>query len=223
MRFAKKTQTERYSSLRHSLLSPKTSKDWTLYQDLRLSLEIFLDCLFDNNFSRLIISGKPPMDAVMEAWNKIYLDYYHGAGGSDSELVEKTKDIQVLNAKITFVDGAIQLLSMTYNKEMVDMINSFNIRCDLKPGEDPFKKLNVVAKRAKRLIVEMEILQTELNGLQSKETKESSRDDFDDALLSLSKFQGYAVKPSDISTSQYLKGMQRMNDYYNKQMNKYGG
>lgn len=186
-------------------------------------LDVFLNCLYDHDYSGLLIEGEATEEMLFDCWNKIYLLYNEASsGGIDNPIVVKIKDIQSLNAKIAFVDGAVKLLSLSYDEQLVELLNYYGLQCDLKPGEEPFDKLNIVLNRARRYIVEMGEAQNELKMLQSVETTGTSRDTFDECLISLSKFQGYAVRSCEISVSQYLKTMKRMEDYYNKQLQPHG-
>lgn len=182
-------------------------------------LDRFLNCLYDQEYLGLIIEGEATEGELLEAWNKIYLLYNNAAsGGEDNPMVMKIKEVQSLNAKITFVDGAVKLLSLSYDEQLVDILNYYGLQCDLKPNEEPYSKLNIIITRAKRWVVEMKEAQNELSGMQSVETAGMSRDSFDECLISLSKYQGYGVRASEISVSQYLKTMKRMEEFYNKQL-----
>jgi len=182
-------------------------------------LDTFLNCLYDQEYRGLIIEGEATEQMLFDAWNKIYLLYNNAAsGGEDNPMVMKIKEVQSLNAKITFVDGAVKLLSLSYDEQLVDILNYYGLQCDLKPNEEPYSKLNIIITRAKRWVVEMKEAQNELSGMQSVETAGMSRDSFDECLVSLSKYQGYGVRASEISVSQYLKTMKRMEDFYNKQL-----
>lgn len=219
--FAKSNRREKSSSLMPSPLLRRTSKDLILYQDLRIPLDLFLNALYDMDFSGIVINGNPTDREVKEAWNKIYLAYSNEvAGGADNPIVDKIKEIEALNAKVIFIDTAASHLSMSYDEEIITILNSpdFGLRCDLKSGESPFEKLNGMLVRAKRFIVEMEVAQNELKKMQEEQTGETNRDSFDDSLISISNYQGYGVKASDISVSQYLRMIKRMNASYRKQL-----
>jgi hypothetical protein len=218
------TSTSPPSSPMPTPQSTKASSPWILYQDCRVTLEVFLTCLFDKDFSGLIISGIPPHTALMEAWNKIYLEYHQlTTGTSDSPMTDKIKLIEGLNGKVILIEAAVRHLAMTWDEEVVKMLNFFGMRCDLKPDDSTeimYRKLNSILTRAKRFVVQSEVEQQALQELQTEAAKDggNGRDDFEETLLSCSKFQGYAVKPNEITVAAFCKLQKRMMDTYNREI-----
>jgi hypothetical protein len=216
----------RYTRKQGSTTSPNTgspskavSSSWRLYQDCgRLDLERFLDVLYDKEFDRLIIEGSPPEQAIKDAWNKIYLQYSEMAGdGSYNEALDKTTKVNLLNGKIFLINGIVQHLKMGFDPELVKMLNFMGYPCDLKLGDDPEPKLKQVIARAKRLVIEMETAQRDLEKLQAIATTGTGRDYYDDWLDALSRHRAYTVKAKDITVTQFFKAIKRVNEESLKQ------
>lgn len=212
MHYAKKRGPFSAQSL--ALRTPASSASWKLYQSCdKIDLERFLDVLFDKEFDRLIIEGAPPEAAIKEAWNAIYLQYSELANdGTYNETLDKVMQVNTLNAKIFLVDGIVKHLMLAYDKKLVGILHNMGYPCDLKEGEDPEAKLKNVVARAKRLVVQMDIAQKDLERLQGIHHETSGRDSFDDGLDALSKHRGYTVRAKDITVTQFLRSIKRLNE-----------
>lgn len=211
MRYARKVRNSSRPSTQS--LTPNGSISWKLYQDCRLELDRFLDVLYDKDFERLIIEGKPTEAALKDAWNKIYLEYTELAGeGSYNEVLGKVTKINGLNAKIFLINGIVQHLQIAFDPELIKMLHFMGFPCDMKQGDDPEVKLKPVIARAKRLVVEMDIAQKDLEKLQETTHGQAGREYFDDWLDALSKHRAYAVKAKDISVAQFCRAIKRLSD-----------
>jgi hypothetical protein len=189
-----------------------------LYRDCsKLTLDRFLDCLFDDDLGVLIIAGNPTKDELHEAWNKIYLEYCTLMQDKTyNELFEKSKEIITLQAKISLVNGIVQHLCLSYSEELVKMLDRIGLRSKILPeddGEVLEKKLASVVSRGKKWITQLDIQQGELQKLRKKnENGKGGREYFDDTMSILSKFMGYHVRESEISVSRFCRDVNRMNE-----------
>lgn len=219
MRYAKKAGI--ISQRNTPSLLPTGSTSWRLYQDCRLELDRFLDVLYDKDFDRLIIEGRPTEAALKEAWNKIYLQFTEISGeGSYNEVLDKVTKINTLNAKIYLIDGIVKHLKIGFDPILVKMLNEMGFPCDLKEDEDPEKKLKMVVARAKRLVIEMDIAQKDLDKLQEVHQGTTGREYYEDWLDALSKHRTYAVKAKDITVSQFCRAIKKLSDESIKQARK---
>lgn len=193
-----------------------------LYRDLRIPLEKFLDCLYDQEYTSLIISNpdkeKISSEVLQDHWNIIYLLYWQiASGGIDNPIVACIKEIEEINAKLVFVDAAVIHLASTFDQDVVDMLNKMGLRCKLKKEDSPWKQLYAVTNRARRWVIDQGEIRARLTRLQEEQAaKGSQREEFDEAIIAISKYQGYGVKACDITVAQYLKVMKRMEDEWNK-------
>jgi hypothetical protein len=191
--------------------SISTSSKW--YRDCRLELDRFLDVLFEKDYSRLIIAGDVPEDVLKEAWAGIYLQHCElTASGSYNALFEKTKQIQEMNAKIALLDGIVQYLQMSYDPELVKMVNEMGIGLELAPTDDAAKKLKIVQGMVKRMIVDMQILKKEVDALEEEGKTNTGLDHYEDWLTVMSKTYQYAVRAKDISVMQFVRNQKKINE-----------
>lgn len=189
-----------------------------LYQDCsKLTLVKFLDCLFDDDLGVLIISGSPSKEQLQEAWNKIYLEYCTLIQDrSYNELFEKSKEVVVLQAKISLVDSIVKNLCLAYDPVLVKMLDNLGLKSKVLPEDDGDvlqSKLEAVITRARRWITQLDIKNDELQKLRKKnENSKGGREVFDDYLGNLSKFNGYYVNEREITVGRFCRDLNRMNE-----------
>jgi len=63
----------------------------------KLPLSIFIDCLVDNEFNKLIIEGKATNEQLQQAWEKIMEEY--GNAVAPNEVSNKLQDVKTLARK----------------------------------------------------------------------------------------------------------------------------
>ena len=183
---------------------------------------MFVDCLFDKDYKRLIIEGDATEEQLQDAWNKIHAEYATLVmNDNQTEEYELLKDVNLANAKCVLIDCIIQRLFVCYNKELVDLLNHFYLKCDLLESDDSKTidiKLSKVLTRAKKFISELQIKQESLDKIHSSTQKETGRDYFGKALLVLSKENGYAMRANDITVYQFVTAVNMMNENIKRQI-----
>jgi hypothetical protein len=184
-------------------------------------LDKFQDCLFENDLSVLIISGSPTQEDLQAAWDKIYVQYCQlSQDSSYNEVFETIKEINDLRAKIYLIDGIIVYLQLSYSKELIDILNVFALRCTIKQedtGAVLADKLNTVLGRAKKWNLKLKQKQGDLEKLRTKSTGKLDRNYFDDQLFEISKFNGYHIKASDITVSQFCRSLNKIVEHYQRE------
>jgi len=188
--------------------------------DCRITLDIFLDCLFDQEYTKLIIEGEPTETELKEAWQKIYLEYLTLMNdNSFNHVFELTTQIQATNAQIVLVNGIIYQLTKGYWKEGVEMLNGIGIPIVINEGDPIFPKIKTIEGYAKRWIVDVQIKEKELEGLQQRKAKEVGRYSFYESLSAISRHEGYGVLATQIPVAQYCKIIKRIElEYVNSQL-----
>lgn len=227
----KEANTSRLSTVRQSQID---STSWKLYRDCRITLDIFLECLIDKEYSRLIISGDPPEEEILTAWSNIYLEYAElQNGGGQGELFSKVIEINSLHAKIHLADRCITHLKafdevegkLVYNEEVCKILTYYGLNPSPKIAEDDsimirWEKLSTVHARAKRWVINLQLLHKEYEELQGDTEQIHSRDGgrayYEDWLSSISTQRRYAVLEKDISVRQFVKAVKEAEKAYFK-------
>jgi len=192
-----------------------------LYQRCnKLTVDRFQDCL-DGDLTALIIDGSASEEQLNEVWDNIYLEYCQlSQGDSYNELFELQREVKYLKAKISLVDMIVDHLQMCYSSELVELLNSLNLKCDLKPqhsGSALAKKLNAVVGRAKKWIITLQQRQLDIDKLMEKGMVSIDSNYFDDQLDAISLYSKYQVKASDITVSRFCRTLNKMHDEFTKQ------
>ena len=197
--------------------SKTVSTSWTLFRECRkLTLEKFIDCLIHNDLNSLIISGNPPKAELENAWHKIYVEYIDlmQAGDEPSDIFQLIKEIQIMNARIVFVDGAVNHLFLQYDQPLVDMLVTVGFSSRLKEtddGDTQIRKLNNVVARAKKMLVDVKLKEAELEKMAEAAQAQGQITEayFDEWLLTIQKEFNFG-SAAMITVSQFVKAVRRI-------------
>lgn len=177
----------------------------------KLPLEIYIDCLIDGD-----LSGLGTGDDLQYVWDKIYTESLNlSEDGTYNEAFEIMKEIDDVKAKITIANAAIDYLQMSFDDEIVAVLNSFALQCTLKAedtGGTIITKLNAVIARMKKWFPKLTRLQSDLDKIRSGSTGKINRAFFDNWLDAMSKDFGYHVKAADITVSRFYRNVIKMNE-----------
>lgn len=197
--------------------SGSVSASCKLYQDCaKLPLDIFIDCLLDNDLQQLIISGVATQDQLQITWDKIYIQYCQLCqDGSYNEVFETLKEINDLRAKIHIVNNIIQYLQICFDNDLVALLNSYALDCTLTAedkGQVMITKLNMVVARMKRWLTILSQKEKKIEELREQKTGKITRAYFDEVLETLSDYKGYQLKSSELTVSRFCLALSKMNE-----------
>lgn len=201
---------------RHSGNTSKLSISFLLYSDCsKLPLDRFIDCLVDNDLSQLIISGTPTPEQLQETWDKIYLEYCQlSQNGTYNETLELYREIYDLRAKISIVNNTIQYLQISYDRELVLILNKLALGCTVTEedkGEVLIDKLNGVIARMKKWFPKLKQREKELEELRKENTGKVDRSYFDNWLDAISIDFGFMIESSRITVSRFCRAIAKLN------------
>lgn len=193
----------------------------TLYQSCsKCPLDVFLDCLFDGDYKRLVIEGSITDEQLYNVWQNLYTEYCELSNGDGvSDHLELMKETNLLLSKAAMVDAAVACLRCYYDDELVAILEAFQLRSGITPGDDEEtiqKKLEKVLVRAKKLMAQYDAKKQELQALENKNKKGSSRDEYEDSLAAISKEMGYHVRASEITVARFVRQSQQLKEKYLK-------
>ena len=221
MRFVKK---EAYMSyMKRSQQSEPTKESLKLYQDCRIPLDRFVDCLIDKELERLVISGNPTEFQLNEAWGKVYVEYLELTNkDSYNPMLDKMIDINTISAKVYFVDKALDFLRLNYDKEIVKILDEFGLQTNIFETDnilERMRKFNQIVGRVKLWVIQQSILQKEFDELEAvNNAQKNGRYYFDDALDAISRLRHYQVEAKAITVIQFCRALKQMEYEYNKKM-----
>ncbi|GAC1392817.1 MAG: hypothetical protein NVSMB46_09630 [Candidatus Saccharimonadales bacterium] len=187
----------------------------------KLPLDIFIDCLIDNDLKQLIISGTATEKKLQEVWDNIYVQYCQlSQDGTYNQVFELMKEVNDLRAKITIVNSIVTYLQIRFDKELVDILNVFTLLCDITEDDKDdvlITKLNLVVARMKNWFPLLEQREKDLEEIRKTNTGKVDRAYFDDALDIMSEAKGYQIEAGKITVSRFCRSLVRMNEQAKKE------
>jgi hypothetical protein len=202
-----KTSMEPLVSYRHQQPSD-TPSGYTLHRSIRtLIYEDFLQVIVSGELAPLIISGTPPIDELVTAWQNITEEYSEAIKSPQSRSVfDCYKRIIITQAQMQVIDAGLMYLSKHFDEDVASVIANMGytlIAWD-EDNEVYMNRINRVRTEAKTLVVLLTQYVNEYKIL-SPDGKEVSRDykSYFTELAILSKHQGYAIKVKEITVLEY--------------------
>lgn len=195
----------------------------------KLPLEIFIDCLVDEDYARLIVEGEPTAEEIKEAWNNLLFEYNDAIGGDgQSNFVGFTKQYHHAKLKHDKAVAYIELLNYYYTNEKVIVpkwVNDLNRIVDLRTqftnenaSEFP-AYLKKCFSRNKSNLVKMELVKIQLEQLQSVQaTKKEVKPDrgyFTRVMINLKNYCNREI-PTSISTYEFCVLVNNYTEYVKK-------
>jgi hypothetical protein len=185
-----------------------TSPPWQLHKDcFSLPLANFIECLCDESYTPLIVSGDPPLDKLQEAWLGIYIQFVDLTADIDSQYIQRLdRDIKVLQLRLTRIDFCIRYLSLQYDEELVQVLRKMNFRFKFNPDNrvQYTKDLQAVIHRTSPLQMQLEMKQAELKAYQDKQKGEKpDRIYFTKILTRLGEFMHFRIDPKVTTVAEF--------------------
>lgn len=177
-------------------------------------LDRFIRILVDQDYSHLIISGKPSQKELLAAWRLINLEYITILDVPEiNQVMEVQTAIIVLESKLFLTDKILSTLYIIHDDRLTAMLRGLGFDFPFDPMDRAiyYKNLDDVNQQAGAWRLELEQKDVELKELQStdEEGKKFTDDYFDDILMILSKSQGYHIRTTEITASQFAVLLKR--------------
>lgn len=182
----------------------------------KLPLDIFIDCLLDNQLNLLIIEGAATPQELENNWNKIYTEYCQlSQQGSYNEVLELSRDINDINAKINIVNVIVKHLQLSFDQDLVNMLNSFALQCTITVEDQDLilvTKLNQVIARMKKWFTIITQKKRALEKVRSENTGKTDRAYFDEWLDIMSEQKGFYISADTITVSRFCRSMVKIRE-----------
>lgn len=189
----------------------RVSPSLKLFRDCRVSLEVFIDCFYDNDYDGLIIAGNPTGEQLKEAWDQVYMNYCELSDSGHSAIVEKIKGVQGLAGKIALAEGImIYISNHMYDEEMIAMLRDIGLPIPVTASSDFSGSVKIIVAYIKRWAMEKMVAEKQLADMQSEHAGVTPREYYDDTLDAISQIRKYAVLAKDISVAQFLKTVKKL-------------
>ena len=163
------------------------------------------------------VTGKetPP-----DNFNDILIDYAEALKSSEyiahSDMVEK---LVKTKAKYISILMAIKVLAVRYSPDMVKLLQDYgyNYKFDLNDPIQFINDLNMVVKKSKTLLVELEQLRVDLERTNREPATES---EWIDGIAVISKYMGFRIDRDVVTLGEYASYQRQYTKYVHDQENK---
>lgn len=179
----------------------------------QLPLNIFIDCLIDEDLSGLIISGNPSKERLARTWEQIYIEYIDINQSAESLYsLRLQSEIALLSDEIQRVEEILYLISpvmlpfcLGAESELVEVLRSYGYRQTIDFTTEYSKVLVSIRNRLNPKKLRLDSRINELTEyIKSKASGKLTRSVFDTNLVRMSRFQGYAVRAKEITVAEYV-------------------
>lgn len=174
------------------------------YQCSETPLQIFIDCLCHKRFERLVKSGNPSQEHILNAWNELFTEYCDLSGSNEmNEVLQVTKKIGVIQSKLTAITLSVLVLSHNDSEIAKDNLKSLGFNYDF--DQALVDDLMRVIATAKSYEIELKSLQKRYEALTTKGAKSTVTEAyFKRILVDLSKFMGFQLKATVTTVEEFL-------------------
>lgn len=199
------------AKLKRTLPAPSFSLYHTCAE---LPLPKLIRILVDGDLSHLIISGKPSGQELSKTWAAIRLEYISILDLPNVRYtVELGAEIAILETKLYLTDKILTTLYIIYDDRLTAMLRGLGFDFPFDPADRIayYKSLQAVDEQKGGWEIELEQKRAEMREIEKVdgEGREITDEYFDDILAVLSKSQGYHLKASDLSASQFAAMLRR--------------
>ena len=185
-----------------------------------LPLSKFIDAIVDQNYNALVISGTATDQELTDLWESIYAQYCELSNNSQySDYQSKLKDYGLMKQRLIVLAGAVQVLSVAYNKEVADALITVGFRHTLDPlkPDNYLKELERLSKQCGAFSGRVKMAENQLNDLTKHiEKKKTTRKDFIDSVAVVSRFVGFRIDPSIITVAEFASYQNQLIDQAKK-------
>lgn len=168
----------------------------------------FLDCLCEEKYESLIISGKASSHQLQEAW-VLLLSEYQELKGDTIETIEQvrlSRDIWKLRSHLQLLDHCTSFLAEQYSESIADSLRKLGY--SFKPSSlDPSEYiglLNNIINKSKLKYVQLQQMVKQLSEELKKAVPKATREQFEETLIHIEEMQKTSYDMDKLTVSKYV-------------------
>lgn len=167
------------------------SRPLSLYRGCStLPMEVFVQCLCDENLGALVIEGRATIEQLHHAWIMILAEYYELKGDVDGQQWLLSRDVMRLQNHLMLLDYCVEFLKTRWSDSIAGSINKLGYTFRPASKEDYSDELNRVVQKSKTKYIHLQQMIKELEVQVKKvEGKKPTRDYFDTILINIEEMQ----------------------------------
>lgn len=171
----------------------QASRQSNLYRGCSsLPMEIFIQCLCEDNLGVLLIEGSANVNQLHEAWVVILAEYHELKGDTieGSEQWILSRDVARLQNHLYLLEQCVEFLKIRWSDSIADSVNKLGYTFRPLDKENYASDLNRVVNKAKTKYIQLQQLIKELEKQVKKiGDKKPTRDYFDTMLIHIEEMQ----------------------------------
>ncbi len=171
-----------------------------------LTLHAFIRCL-EKNELQVLANYEAEKNDLENAWALIYDEFCNLTGQKKYiKLVELSKEIAQLQAKITAIDLCVNVMTYKDSETCKEILKKYgyNYKFDINDPEKYAKEIARVISVSKTSLISLQRKAQEFETIKKEaQTATNKKINFYDTLASISKFQGYRIDPKTTTVSEY--------------------
>ena len=185
-------------------------------------LDVFIDCVVNKNYSRLIREGKPLQKEIDAAWQKLWFEYCDLSGSAEyRQLFQLIKEAGYLEGKILSIRLAIQCISASNSTDCINILHNYGYRYAFdRANPDEFAKdIERVVTKSKSIELLLQSTKSQIDKINARQSGEKATETyFDDYLTVLSRHMGFRINRKVISVTEFLR-MKKMYELETERIN----
>lgn len=187
---------------------PGTPSPYSLHRSIKsLPYENFVLVLTEEELSHIIISGNPPIDELVIAWENITTEYSQSIQSDKSRSIfECYRKIKRTQKMISLIDNALDFLEMKYDALLAEEIANLGyfLVKNIEDREEYLEQIERVRTEAKTLVIILGQYQTEYKLLAPEDnTVKRDYQSYMTELAILSRHQNTFLKAKEITVQEY--------------------
>lgn len=203
-------------------------KQAKLYKGIAdLPFTVFLRCLLDSDLSALVVEGYPTAEEVNECWLHIVSEYTQAIQDTRfTDTVRKAARIELINSRITVVEGVIKILEQRPPQDIVDQLLPIlkqerirDMEFDLKnPVRYEYCLQNALAQLGSDKDAALNETR-QIEAMRLADDKKPTRQRYVDTFAEISKYMGFRVSINDngLMTDEFCSYYRNLMEHYRQQ------
>ena len=184
----------------------------------RLTLAGFMRCLYDGDFSALVISGKFSEEEQREAWLDVFEQYSFMTDNDHYQrLLKAMNEFRRLSGKMLAIRAFLTAtIYKKYDRENVLMIRSLfpNLKLNPEDQEGWTRDIQRLISNAKTLQIMCDMQLSEIDRIKNEGKKDNGgREVFVDGMIIIGKWMGFRIDPEKVYVSEYARMQKQYNEY----------
>lgn len=192
------------------------------YRSNEVTMEVFMECICDNNFAGLVASGNPTSTQIAEAWASLFYEYCDIMEMQEVRYRARLHtEIILTRRKIQYAEVWVRYLEVIYNRIFAEALQKIGFEYDLDPSDpDQYRSdINRIIAELRSIRLKLRAKESEYDTLVNKKTSEASpvdRKHFYSNFDNINDLRKWGAITEKSSVMQYAIALSRMNQYYER-------